>query len=233
MTELAEVWMTELELGQPIEICAAAPNFSLPSVSGERLVTLDDYVGQSAVLLALLRGVYCAFCRRNIAQLEKIAESLKSREVGTLVLITTPLERARLYYRYRPAKVAVAADPNLTAHRLYGLPQPQFVEGASQWPLSVNAAEWERAKVDADGEFLEPIQVSKAGRLLDKADGFEYTAVDERDAAQTWNLLTGLFLIDRQGTVRWRYIEALADVTEMTRFPSQDDIETAVAGLSL
>ncbi len=74
--------------------------------------------------------------------------------------------------------------------------------------------------------------ISQAGRLLDKAEGFEYTAVDERDAAETWNLLTGLFLVDREGTVRWRYIEALADVTEMTQFPSGDDIEAAVAGLS-
>ena len=224
--------MTEREPGQAIEIGAPAPRFSLPSVCGERLVALDDYVGRSAVLVALLRGVYCAFCRRNIAQLEKTAESLKSRQVDTVVVVTTPLERARLYYRYRPAQVCIAADPDLSAHRAYGLPWPRLVKGTSQWPLSVTVDEFERVAVDADGEVPEPMPISQVGRLLDRADGFEYTAIDEHDAERTWNLMTGLFLVDREGMVRWRYIEALADVTELTRFPSQDDIEAAVGGLS-
>ena len=75
-------------------------------------------------LLALMRGLYCAFCRRHIAQLGTTYQKLKPLGVDTLAVVAIQPKRARLYYRYRPVSVPLAADPELSTHRAYGVPQP-------------------------------------------------------------------------------------------------------------
>ena len=45
----------------------AAPRFDLPAVNREGRVSLDDYVGRTAVLVGLFRGLHCPFCRRQVA----------------------------------------------------------------------------------------------------------------------------------------------------------------------
>ena len=46
-----------------------APDFTLPAVHREGTVSLADYRGRSPLLLAFFRGIYCPFCRRQIAKL--------------------------------------------------------------------------------------------------------------------------------------------------------------------
>ena len=53
---------TAIEPGRP------APDFSLPAADREGTVSLAEYHGRP-VLLALFRGLYCPFCRHQIAQL--------------------------------------------------------------------------------------------------------------------------------------------------------------------
>ena len=45
-----------------------APDFSLPLVSEDGQVALDDYRGRSPLVLALLRSLWCPFCRRRVTQ---------------------------------------------------------------------------------------------------------------------------------------------------------------------
>ena len=46
-----------------------APDVTLPAADREGIVSLMDYRGKQPVLLALFRGLYCPFCRRQMSQL--------------------------------------------------------------------------------------------------------------------------------------------------------------------
>src|SRR5262245_15503819 len=72
------VTMTTSAERPPISPGEPAPNFALPAVGRDGLVSLDDYRGRSPVLLAMFRGLYCPFCRRAIAQLGATTESLRA-----------------------------------------------------------------------------------------------------------------------------------------------------------
>ena len=54
----------------PLQVNETAPDFTLPLVNRDGTVSLSDYRGKRAVLLAIFRGLNCAFCRRHIVQLE-------------------------------------------------------------------------------------------------------------------------------------------------------------------
>ena len=101
-----------------------APDFSLPAVDRKETVSLADYRGRSPVLLALFIGLWCPFCRRQIAQMGATEGKLKALGVETLGVVATPAENARLYFKFRPTRVRLAADPELVTHRAYGLPKP-------------------------------------------------------------------------------------------------------------
>ena len=104
--------------GQP------APNFTLPAVDREGMVSLADYRGRSHVFLALFIGLWCPFCRRSIAQMGATESKLKDVGVETLGVVATTPENARLYFKFRPTRLRLLADPELTTHRAYGLPKP-------------------------------------------------------------------------------------------------------------
>jgi peroxiredoxin len=116
--------MTTGERRPPLRPGEAAPDFVLPAVNHEGSVALSDYRGRSPVLLAMMRGLYCAFCRRHIAQLGTTRQKLQALGVEALAIVPMQPERLRLYYRFRPVSVPVAADPEMTTHRTYGVPQP-------------------------------------------------------------------------------------------------------------
>src|SRR3990170_3022478 len=60
------------------------------------------------------------------------AEKLRALGVETLAIVATEAARARLYFRFRQPRCAVAADPDLVTHRAYRVPQvaktPEIVE---------------------------------------------------------------------------------------------------------
>jgi peroxiredoxin len=106
----------------PVSTGEPAPDFTLPGVvDRHEPVSLADYRGKS--LLALLLGLWCPFCRRQIAQLGEMEGTLKASGVESLG-VATPPENARLYFRFRPTRLRLAADPELTTHRAYGVPKP-------------------------------------------------------------------------------------------------------------
>ena len=61
--------MATIEARLSVQPGERAPDFTLPRVPEEGFVSLADYRGKSPVLLAMFRGIYCPFCRRNMAQL--------------------------------------------------------------------------------------------------------------------------------------------------------------------
>jgi hypothetical protein len=60
----------------------------------------------------------------NRSQIGKVESKLKALGVETLGIVATVPENARLYFKYRPTPLRLAADPEMSTHRAYGLPKP-------------------------------------------------------------------------------------------------------------
>jgi peroxiredoxin len=201
-------------IGQP------APEFTLPAVHREGEISLADYRGRSHLLLAIFVGLYCPFCRRNIAQLGGTQEKLRELGVETLGVVATDLENARLYFKYRPARVPLVADPELSTHRAYALPRVPVTEELMGMLGSV--------RVNPTGELPEPVPLSEVGNVLDRADGFSRTPADLRDIDRQWPQLKGQFLIDREGIVRWANVECGTEgIAGVGKFPSNEELLAA------
>jgi len=197
-----------------------APEFTLRAVHRDGQVSLADYRGKSHLLLAIFVGLYCPFCRRNIAQLGGTQEKLRGLGVETLGVVATELDNAKLYFKYRPARVPLAADPDLTTHRAYSLPRIPVDEALMKAIESV--------PLDPNGDLPEPLPLAQLGPLLDRADGFERTAADLRDIERQWPQLKGQFLIDRDGIVRWANIECGTEgIAGVGKFPTDDELLAA------
>jgi peroxiredoxin len=216
--------MTSVEPRPPVQPGERAPDFTLPSAMDDKQVSLSDYRGKSPVLLAIMRGLYCAFCRRHIEHLGGAQQQLKEAGVETLVVVATTPERARLYFRYRPARVQLTADPELVTHRAYGLPN---------LPMTTELLNTMQAvRVNPTGELPEPVPVGEAGDALNRLDGFEPTQIDHSDKKQQGVQLVGQFLVDRDGVIRWCNVEAATEgPAGVGKFPTQEELVAAARSL--
>ncbi len=220
MTETAPFTVPpSLQPGQP------APDFTLPAIHRPGEVSLADYRGRTPLLLALFRGIYCPFCRRAIAQLGLTADKLRGLGVETLAVVATQVDRARLYFRYRPLRLALAADPELTTHRAFRVPKPEATPRLME--------ELRAVRTTVDGELPEPMSIFDAANALDEKDGFEFTPVDEQDSERQFPQLVGQFLLDRTGVIRWVNIEAAAEgPAGVGKFPTDEEFLAAAARLT-
>jgi hypothetical protein len=166
-------------------------------------------------------------------QLGTTQDKLKAVGVETMAVVNTPLERARLYFKYRPARVLLAADPEAETHRAFGVPAIAIVEdeSATSWPQSATMGQLLAVKMNPTGELPAPQNPFAAMETLDKQDGFEPTEADRQIAAAHGTQMTGHFLIDREGIVRWLQIEAAERIGDLSKFPSDDEILRAARGL--
>jgi peroxiredoxin len=208
-----------------------APDFVLPAVNldGRETVSLADYRGKQPVLLAMMRGLYCAFCRRHIAQLGTTRQKLNALGVEALAIVGMQAERLRLYYRYRPVGVPVAADPDLVTHRAYGVPQPPLTPDILEAVATRHVALARELQIPASD--LDGIKAALSAR-----DGFEPVQAelkDRRDWSEKYGgQFTGQFLLDRVGIVRWVNIEGAAEgVAGMEKFPTDEEFLVAARRL--
>jgi peroxiredoxin len=217
----------------PLRPGDAAPPVTLPAVNREGQVSLDDYRGRTPVLIAMFRGLHCPFCRRQLVQLGTTQEKLKAVGVETMAVVNTPLERARLYFKYRPARVLLAADPEAATHRAFRVPAAALVEdeSAASWPQSATMGQLLAAKINPTGELPAPQNPFAAMETLNKKDGFELTEIDGQIAHAHGTQMTGHFLIDREGIIQWEHIECAERLEDLSRFPSDDEILRAARGL--
>jgi peroxiredoxin len=194
-----------------------APDFALPAVDGSGTVSLQDYRGRSPLFLALFVGLWCPFCRRSIAQMAATEPALRESGVETLCVVATPPDNARLYFRYRPTRLRLASDPELSIHRAYGVPKPVATPELMQALGAV--------RINPDGILPEPLPVEQAAMAVGKLDGYEGTQTDQADMERQWPQLKGQFLIDRDGIVRWANIECANEgLPGLGKFPSHDEI---------
>jgi hypothetical protein len=148
--------------------------------------------------------------------LGSIAQKLRDAGVETLGVVATDPERARLYFRFRPPRIRVGADPELVTHRAYGLPS---------FPLTPES--YEVAQAAAARELRRLNQEVSADPLgaLRRLDGYEATEADHADLQRHQDQLVGLFLIDRDGIVRHSYVECAREgLAGFGDMPSEEEI---------
>jgi peroxiredoxin len=207
----------------PVAPGEPAPDFTLPAVAGGAPVSLTDFRGRSAVFLALMVGLWCPFCRRHIAQLGAAQPKLKEAGADCLAVVATPVENAQLYFKFRPTRLRLAADPGLTTHQAYGIPKP------TPTPEFMQALQ--TTTVNPTGELPGPLPVVEAAAALARLDGYAETATDQVDMQRQWPQLKAQFLIDREGIVRWANIECADGVAGVGKFPSIDEVAAAARAL--
>src|SRR4029453_17359515 len=103
--------MTTNDPRAPVAPGEPAPDFTLPAVDGKEPVSLADYRGKSPVFLGLLIGLWCPFCRRQIAKMGANEAKLKALGVETLGVVATEPENAQLYFKFPPTRPRRGADP--------------------------------------------------------------------------------------------------------------------------
>jgi peroxiredoxin len=213
-----------IELPPSLGPGAPAPEFTLAAIHKDGTLSLADYRGRSPLLLALFRGLYCPFCRRGIAQLGLTAGKLERLGVETLAVVATEVERARLYFRYRPTRLPLAADPGLTLFRAFRVPKPEatpeLLEGV------------QTMLVNPTGEMPQPMNLHDVANALDAKDGFEWTPADNEDSERQFPQLVGQFLLDRTGTIRWVNIEGAEGLAGLGKFPTEEEFLAAARALT-
>ncbi|TIM80378.1 MAG: AhpC/TSA family protein [Mesorhizobium sp.] len=214
----------------PLQPGDRAPNVVLDAITQEGKIALDDFRGQKPVLVGLFRGLHCAFCRRHIAAQARLDPELREKGVESLTVVNTPIERARLYFRYHPMpNLLAASDPERASHRAFGLPNLEFTENETNWPYKVSMAAAKDMRVDIPGELPGPMDPIAASELLNKRDHYELTEADEQMIATGHGQLVGQFLLDRQGIVRWSFTEIPEGGRYMFGSPNPQELMSAVS----
>jgi peroxiredoxin len=209
--------MTATTLSQPVVPGQPAPHFALPAVADADTISLDDYRGRSPLFLALMLGLWCPFCRRQLVQLGGVEDKLKALGVESLAVVATAPENARLYFKFRPTRLRLASDPDLTTHRAYGVPKPE--------PTPQMMEELETVRVNPFGDLPEPLPIMQVAKVIAERDGYVNTPTDQGDVERQWPQLKALFMIDREGIVRWASIECSEEgMAGIGKLPSEDVI---------
>ena len=214
--------MTTADARPPVQPGEPAPEFTLPAATGDGSVSLAQYRGTSPVYLALFRGLYCSFCRRHVVHLGSIAQKLREVGVHTLGVIATDPERARFYFKFRPPKMSMGADPALMTHQAYGLPS---------FPLTPEAFELANAAASRELQRLHQPVPAEPLQAFTKLDGYEVTPADQAEFQRHQAQLIGTFLVDRDGIVRHAYVECAEGPATFGEMPSADEILTSARAL--
>ena len=167
-------------------------------------------------------------------QLAATQDKLCAAGVETLAVMSTPIERARLYFKYRPMRMPLLADPDVLAHRAFGLPRFDVSDGeeaTSNWPLRTTKAELLTIRINPTGELPEPLPPIEAAAALNEKDGFELTEVDRRMWRAHRTQFAGHFLIDEEGVIRWTHVEARERLADLAKFPGEEEILAAARAL--
>jgi peroxiredoxin len=207
-----------------------APNVVLDAITRQGKVAVDDYRGRTPVLIGIFRGLHCPYCRRHIAAMAQLEPALREKGIDMLTVVNTPIERARLYFRYRPMpNLLAAADPERASHRAFGLPNLEFTEDETDWPRKVGMKQMMSMKLNLTGELPEPLDPIAAATALNKMDGYEITDADQQMQATGMGQLIGEFLLDRDGIIRWSFTEAEGGGEKMFGAPTPQDLMSAAS----
>jgi peroxiredoxin len=231
--DLGEFAMSDrVDIG-PLQPGETAPNFVLDAITREGKIAIDDFRGQKPVLVGLFRGLHCPFCRRHITALSQLTPALNEKGIENLTVVNTPIDRARLYFRYHPMPALLAAsDPERASHRAFGLPNLEFTQNETAWPYKVSMSDAAALKPDFPDELPGPMGAFEALDFLGKKDGYEVTEADQQMIATGQGQLVGQFLLDRDGVVRWTFTEVAEGGRHMFGAPNAQALMSAASQLA-
>ena len=220
------------ELG-PLQPGDRAPNVVLDAITREGKIAIDDFRGSKPVLVGLFRGLHCPFCRRHIAALSQLTPALNEKGIESLTVVNTPIERARLYFRYHPMPALIAAsDPERASHRAFGLANTQITKSETAWPQKVSEGDVMQMRLSLPGELAEPMNPFAALEFLNTKDEYEITQADQQMMVSGMAQLVGQFLLDRDGVVRWTFTEVPEGGRHMFGGPEESELMSAAAQLT-
>lgn len=209
----------------PVSPGEPAPSFDLPAVDGAGAVALSDYVGKSNLFLALMVGLWCPFCRRQLVQLGAMEDKLKALGVQSLAVVATDPIHARVYFKFRPTRLRLASDPAMDIHRAYRVPRvdptPELLQALDQ------------VRINPFGDLPEPIGVKDLAMKLTSEDGYSPTPNDPADIERQWPQMKALYMIDRDGIVRWVEVECQKEgMAGIGKMPSEEVILQAARAMA-
>lgn len=200
--------MSETGRLSPLQPGDRAPNIVLDAITREGQVALDDFRGQKPVLIGMYRGLHCPFCRRHLAAQAQLDRQLREKGIESLAVVNTPIDRAKLYFRYHPMPdLFAASDPERASHRAFGLPNLEFTESETAWPYKIGMDVVSQTRIELQGEGGETVDPITGPEVLNRRDGYEITTDDEQMIAKGLGQLFGQFLLDRDGVIRWTFTE--------------------------
>ena len=122
-------------------------------------MAVDDYRGRNPVLIGMFRGLHCPFCRRHIAAMSQLDPALREKGIESLTVVNTPIERARLYFRYRPMPdYAGRSRPRArVAPRLRPAQSRRFTDDETAWPRKVAMSQMMAMKINMPASCHEPM----------------------------------------------------------------------------
>ena len=100
----------------------AAPQFKLAAAQGGE-VGPQDLRGSKRVVLWFSKGLFCPFCRRNMAQLALRYPEIQALDAEVLQVTHNTIDEARGYLKHYPIKMPYLCDSGRTAHDQYGVAQ--------------------------------------------------------------------------------------------------------------
>jgi len=157
-------------------------------------------------------------------QLGITAEKLRAVGVETLAIVASKAERARFYFRHRPIRCAVGADPELITYRAYGVPKSGVTPEIMQAIQGVYRNLARELKLD--------VPEAQARDAIGRLDGFEVTESEKAEFERHQVQFTAQFLVDRHGNVRWANIECAQEgLAGIDKFPTDQELLAAARAL--
>jgi hypothetical protein len=104
-------------------------------------------------------------------------------QVTTVVVVNSPVDRARLYFTRRPTPLVLAADPERVSHRAFGgPPHLSTLHGLTSDQADALIHGPEAVLVDPTGELGQPTPFVAARHELNRRDGYVLTTGEYRFA---------------------------------------------------
>jgi peroxiredoxin len=186
--------MAEVEVGQP------APSFRLPAGQGGE-ISPEDYRGRSNLVVWFTKGMACPFCRSQMSVFARGLDRLKAASTEVIQVTPTKPERARFYVQNFRIPFPYLCDPDMSVHHAWGL------------GMRSHSMLWYLQKFQAGGKIsLPPADVGDPKTLLTEFP----TILKDTDS--------GLFVVDRQGIVRYRSTGAYMTEQGLRPMPSLDEL---------
>ena len=132
-----------------------------------------------------------------------------------MAVVIAQEEAARLYFKSRQiTEMPVAVDPDQNTHRAFGVPFVEVLAAdasqQAQWPYGATRENLNNIRIDPTGELGKPTSIPEAVDELNRRDGVELTS-EQRQIRARGHQLLGLFLVDRDSYIRWRWVERWSD----------------------